>query len=213
MLELFINTASSRTSLYCLQNGKTVFEETWLTTNDEATTILPKINNAFKSNNLRFKDLKKIITVKGPGSFTGVRIGVTIANIMSFATKANLYELDLFTLLEQKNPETTGTIIVKAGKHEIYIKNPENTLETIKIHDFNPNIIGDFRGNVWGDLTKEQENRLKEWLQDYPEKNWIAYKDLKSDLYAIKNITLKKVKSIKPLYIKAPSITKSKKKI
>ena len=44
---------------------------------------LEKIDNILKSNNLCLKDLKFIVVNRGPGSFTGTRIGIVIANTLS----------------------------------------------------------------------------------------------------------------------------------
>lgn len=44
-----------------------------------------EVNKMFSSVNLKPTDIDKIIVVNGPGSFTGIRIGVTLAKIMAWA--------------------------------------------------------------------------------------------------------------------------------
>ena len=46
---------------------------------------LPKIVTLFEKTNLNPKDIKKIIVVDGPGSFTGIRIGITIAKVYAWS--------------------------------------------------------------------------------------------------------------------------------
>lgn len=46
---------------------------------------MPMIASLFDDNNLDIKDLEKIIVVNGPGSFTGIRIGLSIAKTISYA--------------------------------------------------------------------------------------------------------------------------------
>ena len=58
---------------------------------------MPMIENAFKENNLNVKDLKKIIVVNGPGSFTGIRIGVSIAKTMAYALKIDINTISSLT--------------------------------------------------------------------------------------------------------------------
>ena len=45
---------------------------------------LPKIVEMFEKNKLSPKEVDKIIVVNGPGSFTGIRIGITIAKVYAW---------------------------------------------------------------------------------------------------------------------------------
>lgn len=46
---------------------------------------LPEIVSLFTKTNLNAKDINKIIVVNGPGSFTGIRIGITIAKVYAWS--------------------------------------------------------------------------------------------------------------------------------
>ena len=43
-------------------------------------TLLSEINLSLRRNRVSFEDLKGIIVVQGPGSFTGLRVGISVAN-------------------------------------------------------------------------------------------------------------------------------------
>lgn len=47
--------------------------------------LLPLIENILKKNNLEYKDLTAIEVATGPGSFTGLRVGVSVANAIGFS--------------------------------------------------------------------------------------------------------------------------------
>lgn len=51
----------------------------------KAQIVLPLIEKLLKKHNLRLSDLSKIEVNTGPGSFTGLRVGIAIANTLSFA--------------------------------------------------------------------------------------------------------------------------------
>ena len=47
--------------------------------------LLPMIVKIFKKNELNLKDLTAVEVNCGPGSFTGTRVGVSVANALGFA--------------------------------------------------------------------------------------------------------------------------------
>lgn len=47
--------------------------------------LLPLIEEILKTNKLEFKDLTEIEVETGPGSFTGLRVGVSVANALGFS--------------------------------------------------------------------------------------------------------------------------------
>jgi tRNA threonylcarbamoyladenosine biosynthesis protein TsaB len=62
---------------------KLVEDSTFL--RSEAT--LPAIDKLLKQNNLTIKEIDQIKVSEGPGSFTGLRVGVAIANALAFLLK------------------------------------------------------------------------------------------------------------------------------
>ena len=50
-----------------------------------AEWVLPAIYKLLKRSNKSLKDASDIVVLTGPGSFTGTRVGVTIANTLSWA--------------------------------------------------------------------------------------------------------------------------------
>jgi tRNA threonylcarbamoyladenosine biosynthesis protein TsaB len=55
----------------------------WLADRQLAETIHLKIKALLESQELRLQDLQGIIVFKGPGSFTGLRIGISVANALA----------------------------------------------------------------------------------------------------------------------------------
>ena len=47
--------------------------------------LLPMIEKLLKNNDLGFKDLQGIEVETGPGSFTGLRVGVSVANSLAYS--------------------------------------------------------------------------------------------------------------------------------
>ena len=67
-------------------NYKTYIQTKKITSN-KTQIILPMIDNILKKHGIRLKDISAIEVNAGPGSFTGIRVGLAIANALSFARK------------------------------------------------------------------------------------------------------------------------------
>jgi|SRR3989344_3915125 len=53
----------------------------------KAQALLPLIDKILKVNNLKLEDINEIRVNAGPGSFTGLRVGISIANALGFFLK------------------------------------------------------------------------------------------------------------------------------
>jgi tRNA threonylcarbamoyladenosine biosynthesis protein TsaB len=53
----------------------------------KAQIVLPMIESLLKDHSLELKDITAIEVNPGPGSFTGLRVGITIANSLAFLLK------------------------------------------------------------------------------------------------------------------------------
>ena len=82
---LAIRTDKPEAELYLINNGKVASELKWEAHRELADTLLLKINELLKSKNITNNDIKGIIMHTGEGSFTGLRIGTTVANAMAYS--------------------------------------------------------------------------------------------------------------------------------
>lgn len=87
---LYIDTSSS-TLIAGLVKENTVIKDIHENLGKELSLkAVSLINKMFTDSNTNFNDIEKIIVVDGPGSFTGVRIGITIAKTMSWTLSKNI---------------------------------------------------------------------------------------------------------------------------
>ena len=90
---LFIDTSTLYLNIAIIDNNKIVFNHKEQVEKDMSSKIIPIIDKGFKECSLNIKDINKIFVVNGPGSFTGVRIGVTVAKTIAWALKIDLIPL------------------------------------------------------------------------------------------------------------------------
>ena len=84
MLSLFIDTHSPYLILALMEQDKLLNYKEIKEKLDSSTICMPTLINLLKESNRQIKDVKKIIVVNGPGSFTGERLGVTIAKTLAY---------------------------------------------------------------------------------------------------------------------------------
>ena len=85
MRYLYIDTSSSFLYTAILEDEKVLSEIKEEYEQSLSKMALPRIVSMFEENNLRPDDIDKIIVVNGPGSFTGIRIGLTIAKVYAWS--------------------------------------------------------------------------------------------------------------------------------
>lgn len=85
MKYLYIDTSSSYLYSAIVEDKKLLSEIKKEFGQNLSEVALPEIVSMFEKNKLKAKDIDKIIVVNGPGSFTGIRIGVTIAKVYAWS--------------------------------------------------------------------------------------------------------------------------------
>lgn len=84
MYSLFIDTHDLEIIIGLYHDGKILDSSTKSSPRHHSEIIMPTIKKILNDNHLNVKDLNEILVVNGPGSFTGVRLGVTIAKTLAY---------------------------------------------------------------------------------------------------------------------------------
>lgn len=79
---LFIDTTRQDEIFVALEKDGKRIQEKSASKSANAQNVLPLIEKLLKATNLKLFDIEEIQVNPGPGSFTGVRVGVTVANML-----------------------------------------------------------------------------------------------------------------------------------
>lgn len=119
MISLFLDTSSSYLTLEILKDGKELKSLYEYLDKDMSKETLNKIKIMMDSLNLKPNDVSNIIVVTGPGSYTGLRVGVTIAKTYAWGLHKNLYSVSslktLATTISLKNTYIVPIIDARRG--------------------------------------------------------------------------------------------------
>lgn len=99
MRNLFIDTASGRVIIAITSDNEVISVRHEPSDHQLSTRIMPLIDAVFQEAKITPQDIDVIYVVTGPGSFTGVRIGVTVAKTMAWALHKNIIPLSELELL------------------------------------------------------------------------------------------------------------------
>ena len=131
---LYIDTSSSYLYTSIVENDKLISEIKEEFGQSLSEVALPRIASMFDKNNLSPKDIDKIIVVNGPGSFTGIRIGITIAKIYAWSLNipiTTIYSLEAMAISSKNN--TYHVPILNARRGYVYTAiYDENYKEVLK---------------------------------------------------------------------------------
>lgn len=90
MIWLGIDTANTPLSVAIVKDGEIITEENTATKVNHSLRAMPAIEEAFKRANMTPDEIDGIAVSEGPGSYTGVRIGVTIAKTLAWTLQKPL---------------------------------------------------------------------------------------------------------------------------
>ena len=84
MISMFIDTSLSDVSIGLIKDGKLLSKINKSIPGKHSVYVTKYVDDILKENKLSPKAVDEIIVVNGPGSFTGIRIGVTIAKMFAY---------------------------------------------------------------------------------------------------------------------------------
>jgi len=120
---LNIETATKNCSVSISKSGKSIaLEELNSGGYSHAEKLHVFIEKLMKEQNLEFKDLGAVAVGKGPGSYTGLRIGVSAAKGICFALDIPLISIETLRILATSISVTEGVIVpmLDARRLEVY---------------------------------------------------------------------------------------------
>jgi len=120
MNRLVINTATDELFI-ALQKGEDSFSHSINSVMHHNETMLTEIDKLLKANNLSIRDIDELGVVIGPGSFTGIRVGIATVKAFRDALKIKAKGINcLDYLFALSNKKQNTNVVAMAGSRDSY---------------------------------------------------------------------------------------------
>lgn len=133
MMYLLIDTSLKYPTVSIIEDNKILYLFHEEIDSDMSSKIMPIIDKGFKSINKDINDIDKIFVINGPGSFTGIRIGVTIAKTIAWSLKKDIVTISSLELMATTNVDTKYIVpIIDARRGNVFAGIYDKELNIIK---------------------------------------------------------------------------------
>ncbi|AXI00273.1 tRNA (adenosine(37)-N6)-threonylcarbamoyltransferase complex dimerization subunit type 1 TsaB [Sporosarcina sp. PTS2304] len=122
MIWLGIDTANSPLSVAIVKDGLVLIEESSMMKVNHSLRAMPAVEEACRKASIAPSEIDAIAVSEGPGSYTGVRIGVTIAKTLAWTLDKPLYGVSSLQSLAMNAKLYSGLIcpLIDARRSNVY---------------------------------------------------------------------------------------------
>ena len=118
---LAIDTSTDTASLALVQDSQVLAELTWRCEQNHSVELLPRLADLLGRSKSNLQSINSIIVAKGPGSFNGLRVGVSTAKGLAFSLGIPIVGISTLEVEAYQHAETNLPTcpIFNAGRGEI----------------------------------------------------------------------------------------------
>ena len=166
MTTLFIDTSSSDVSIAIVKDNNLLVKINENIPNKHSVYAVKFVDDVLKKIYMKPNDIDNIMVVNGPGSFTGIRIGLTIAKVYGY-----LLNKDIITVSSLR-----AMALSSNAKIVIPVIDAKNDNYYFGVYDMFDNII-----------VKDNFNSidtLKEQINKYEDADIVSYEYIDNDIHS-----------------------------
>lgn len=158
MYQLLLDSSNIFLSVGLAKNGKVVDKISYEAWQRQSEMMVTEVDNILKRNNVDKSELDGVVVGIGPGSYTGVRIGVTIAKTIAYALHIKLYAKSSLSLLKHREIPTICVFNARSGRSYFAVYEGKKQIEKDTVLE-NEKVL-DYIKNHPGYLVNGDTNQL-----------------------------------------------------
>lgn len=119
---LAVNTSNTLLTLALVIDGQLVHAYETTETRDQGNLLLQHAQKALDAAQLTYQQLDLLAVVTGPGSFTGIRIGLATMRALAMAADVPVMGVSAFELFATQRTGHANIICVESWREELYFQ-------------------------------------------------------------------------------------------
>ena len=125
---LFIDSATTNLVVAIINEGKIAYIYDNNDGHDTSSKMMPVLAEAFDKAMLKPQDIDKIFVVTGPGSFTGIRVGLTVTKTMAYTLNIPIIPISSLEVMASGNG---GTALINARRGYVFAGSYDSDLNVL----------------------------------------------------------------------------------
>jgi len=119
-VRLAIDTSGVDQALVVLDGRRQLAADDWVRARGDPP-VLSRLDTVVKRAGAKPEELEAVVAARGPGSFTGLRVGLSLAAGLAYARHIPLYVADSLPILARRATGDPATVALRdAGRREVY---------------------------------------------------------------------------------------------
>ncbi len=137
MVSLLLDSSNTSLSVGFEKEGKLVCFTSYEAWQVQSEHMVPEIDKLMKEYHISRSDISKIVVSIGPGSYTGVRIALTIAKVASLSCNCPIFPVSSLRVLKDFDKPSICVINARSGRSyfAVYEGNKTIVSDVIKTND------------------------------------------------------------------------------
>ncbi len=122
MKVLAIDTSNQGLAVAIYENNQVIGHYLGTANRNHSLVLMPAVDFLMKENNVSPADLERIVVAEGPGSYTGLRIGVTTAKTLAWSLGIELVGVSSLAAIAANSVDYSGYIVplFNARRQNVY---------------------------------------------------------------------------------------------
>ncbi len=120
-MHLAIDTSTDRAGIAVADEFNILAELAWNCGQNHSVELMPRLTQLLEQSRIRFEDIKGITVATGPGSFNGLRVGVSTAKGIAFSLDIPIAGISTLEMTAYSHSATMLPVcpVINAGRSEV----------------------------------------------------------------------------------------------